>query len=53
MPGSIVSTMPWPGQRLQFAYSDLSGDPVFEEAFSQWNRCGRGVEKTLDRAVLG
>jgi hypothetical protein len=45
--------MPGPGQRLQFAYSDLSGYSAFEEAFSQGDRCGRGPRKTLDLAVLG
>lgn len=42
-----------PGQRLQFAHSDLSGYPVFEEAFSQGNRRGVGLKKALDWAVFG
>jgi hypothetical protein len=41
------------GPRLQFAHSDLSRYPVFEEAFSQGDRCAVGLKKALDWVVLG
>ena len=44
---ALQQPMPAPWQRLQFAHSDLSGYSVFEEAFSQGNRCGTGVRNAM------